>query len=539
MKTFARCLLLLIFTDSAQAAVPGFGLQVDEKRYIISSGAGLEFSVLRDSGSIPSLKFNGIELNGPKTSGIASGLGPTGTLTKAVADDRMIIVTVSTDATNPVATNLMHYYIVRKGENTLHMATHAEKEPNVGELRWITRMKSSLFPNAPKGSDLRGTTGYIESQDIFGMPDKTTRSKYYGNERAMDLHIRGLTGQGVGVFMHYGSRESSAGGPFFRDIQNQVGENHAEVYNYMNSGHAQTEPLRLGVLQGPYALMFTDGSTPEIPDMSFIASLGLKGYVGEDQRGSVKLEGIQGRDAKHNYTLVFASPTAQYWAKAAEVTTCSGMKPGDYTMSLHKGELSVHTAAVTVKAGETTTLPAITLTADPSQTPAHWRIGDWDGTPLEFRNGSNIPLMHPSDVRQPSWKCGDFTLGSSVLADFPACQWTRVNNGQVVRFTLTKEQITACELRIGITASIAGGRPRVLLNQWESKLLQGVRQPDSRTFTIGTYRGRNVTYTFKVPAKAFVAGPNVLTINVVSGQGGEGFLSPGYTIDCIDLCPAK
>lgn len=538
MKSFVLPLLLLTLTTLAQAAVPGFGLQVDEKRYVISSGAGLEFSVLRDSGSIPSLKFNGIELNGPKTSGIASGLGPTGTLTKAVADGQTIIVTVSTDATNPVVPNFTHYYIVRKDQNILHMATHAEKEPNVGELRWITRMKSSLFPNVPKGSDLRGTTGYIESQDIFGMPDKTTRSKYYGNERAIDLHIRGLTGEGVGVFMHYGSRESSAGGPFFRDIQNQVGENHAEVYNYMNSGHAQTEPLRLGVLQGPYALIFTNGSTPEVPDMSFIASLGLKGYVGADQRGSVKLAGIQARDAKHDYTLAFASPTAQYWAKAADVTTCPDMKPGDYTLSLYKGELPVHTAAVTVKAGETTTLPAITITADPSQTPALWRIGDWDGTPLEFRNGSNIPLMHPSDVRQPPWKCGDFTPGSSALADFPACQWTRINNGQVVRFTLSKEQITACELRIGITASIAGGRPRVMLNQWESKLLQGVRQPDSRTFTIGTYRGRNVTYSFKVPAKAFVAGPNVLTINVVSGQGGEGFLSPGYTIDCIDLCPA-
>ena len=114
-----------------------------------------------------------------------------------------------------------------------------------------------------------------------------------------------------------------------------------------------------------------------------------------------------------------------------------------------------------------------------------------------------------------------------------------VNNGQVVRFTLSKEQIGDCELRIGITSGIAGGRPRVLINRWESKLLQGVRQPDSRTFTIGTYRGNNATYSFKVPADAFVEGENTLTINVISGQGGEGFLSAGYAIDCIDLCPRK
>lgn len=532
-------LCLIVTACHAQADIPGFGIRADDSRYTVDTGAGLQFTVLRASGGVSSIKFRGTELNGPKTSGIASGLGSVGTTTKLTTDENKVVITVETDKTNEVVQNLTHYYIVRKGENIIYMATHAEKEPNVGELRWITRMKSSLFQNVPKGSDLRGNTGYIESEDIFGLPDKTSRSKYYGNERAMELRIRGVTGEGVGVFMDYGSRESSAGGPFFRDIQNQTGENHAEVYNYMNSGHAQTETLRLGVLHGPYALVFTDGSTPKAPDMSFIADLGLKGYVSTDKRGSVKLEGIAGRDAKHEYTVGFANTTAQYWVKAADVTTCAGMKPGDYTTSVYKGELIVHTAPVTVKAGKTNSLSPITIAKDPSQMQALWRIGTWDGTPLEFRNGRNIPLMHPSDARQEPWKCPDFTIGSSALTDFPACQWRAVNNGQKVRFTLTKEQISDCDLRIGITAGIAGGRPRVLINQWESKLLQGVRQPDSRTFTIGTWRGHNATYSFAVPAKAFIAGENTLTINVVSGQGGEGFLSPGYTIDCIDLCPRK
>src|SRR2546430_9095343 len=52
-----------------------------------------------------------------------------------------------------------------------------------------------------------------------------------------------------------GNRESSSGGPFFRDINNQ-GSSQQELYNYMNSGHTQTEPYRMG-LHGPYALVVT------------------------------------------------------------------------------------------------------------------------------------------------------------------------------------------------------------------------------------------------------------------------------------------
>lgn len=528
--------LLALFVLSTTAWA-GFGVKTGEKHYTLDTGAGLVFSVLQSSGSITSIKLHDTELHGPKSSGIASGLGPEGTKTMLSANDQQIVITVATDAANEVAQNLTHYYLVRKGENTIYMATHAEKEPNVGELRWITRLKSAPFPSAPKGSDLRGTTGAIESSDVFGFADKTSRSKYYGNERAMELGIRGVTGKGIGVFMVYGSRESSSGGPFFRDIQNQTGENNAEVYNYMNSGHNQTEPNRLGVLHGPYALVFTDGSTPAAPDMSFIAQLGLKGYVSADKRGSVKIEALHGCDAKHDYLIGLSNNDAQYWAKADE--PCSGVKPGKYTLQIYKGELMVHTAAVTIKAGETTIVPTITITRDPAQTKALWHIGDWDGTPLEFRNGGNISMMHPSDVRQATWVTGDFTIGTSTLADFPACQWMRINGTQTVKFTLTREQLRNYSVRIGLSASFAGARPRLAMNSWTSKLQKNSAQPDSRSITIGTYRGNNATHSFSVPASAFVEGVNTLKISVVSGRTAEGFLSPGYAIDCIDLCPQK
>lgn len=90
--------------------------------------------------------------------------------------------------------------------------------------------------------------------------------------------------------MAYGNREKSSGGPFFRDIQFQSGGD-TEIYNYMNSGHAQTENWRMG-LHGPYALIFTTGSTPAVPDFSWMSGLNLQGWV--SSRGNVVLNGLSG-----------------------------------------------------------------------------------------------------------------------------------------------------------------------------------------------------------------------------------------------------
>jgi rhamnogalacturonan endolyase len=56
--------------------------------------------------------------------------------------------------------------------------------------------------------------------------------------------------------------------------------------------------------------------------------------------------------------------------------------------------------------------------------------------------------------------------------------------------------------------------------------------------TVGTYRENNTTFTYNVPASAFVAGTNTMAINVVSGSGtSSGYLTASYSYDCIDLLP--
>ena len=514
---------------SPQRAQAAFGLTNSGGYYTVDSGAGLVFKVNQANGDISSLKLNGTELNSQvKRSHIGSGLGAS-TVTATTYGTNTIKITVST-------ATLTHYYMVRNAQNTIYMATFISQQPTVGELRWITRLQTAVVPNSPTPSDLRGTFGAIESQDVFGMNNGQTRSKYYGNERAMDLAVRGVTGNGIGVWMHYGNRESASGGPFFRDIQNQSGAE-TEVYNYMNSGHNQTEPFRTGVLHGPYALIFTNGSTPDSAlDYGWIHSQGLNltGWV--QHRGYVigKATGIP---SGFQGVVGFANATAQGWCVIDPATgnfSSPWLKPGDYNMTLYKGELAVASQPVTIPQS---TVPVTKNIASAEFVPASslWRIGEWDGTPAGFLNASNIVWMHPSDSRQSAWGPTTFTVGSSAWNTFPSAQWKDVNNSTAIQFPLASNQIAPLTLRIGISAAYAGGRPQIKVNNWSSSIPSPSSQPDSRSLTIGTYRGNNITYTYTIPASALVSGTNTLNLIVVSGSGAAAFLSAGYAYDCVEL----
>ena len=220
------------------------------------------------------------------------------------------------------------------------------------------------------------------------MSDGTTRSKHYSNHRQMDWSYTGATGSGVGVWMYKGNTEGMSGGPFYRHLINQNGDDQ-EIYELINYGEAQTEAYRMNILS-TYTLMFTTGGTPSAPDLSWESDLGLSGYVGSSGRGNVVGVGISGLNTAYQYVVGFANSQAQYWCVANNGSSGSysyyGMIPGTYTMTIYKGELAVWTGSVTVSAGASTALHTITV-SDPSSTATIWRIGNWDGTPNEFLNG--------------------------------------------------------------------------------------------------------------------------------------------------------
>lgn len=334
------------------------------------------------------------------------------------------------------------------------MATYITEQPSVGELRYIFRGRGSVLVNVPAYSDIRNNVGAVESSDVFKLANGYTVSKYYGNVQAKDLTIGGATGNGVGVFMAYGSRETSSGGPFFRDIQFQSGTD-TEIYNYMNSGHNQTDIRRVG-LHGPYALCLTSGTTPSVPNLSWMSSLGLKGWIYD--RGKVVLNGLSGMKSGYTYTIGFANDTAQYWASTTTTGSAvrDGIKPGTYTMTVYKNELEVYQESVTVTANSVTTVHTRTIN-DPDNTAVIWRIGTWDGTPLEFLNGGNIPLWHPSDPRNADWNVGTYAVGSGDGL-FPAAQFRLINSPITITFNLTAEQAASAHiLNINITAAYIEG----------------------------------------------------------------------------------
>jgi rhamnogalacturonan endolyase len=532
---------------AALAEASSFGLTSDANFYTIDTGAGLVFKIRRldngvstqSAGDIASMIYNGVQYQDQSrgsqvNSGfdyLYTGVSAVSVSAEAVGSD-CIKVTV-------VAGNLTHYYIVRKGVNNIYMGTYFTSEPNTLNLaRFILRVPIGALPNGPVPSDLRGTTTTVESGDVFGLPNGQTRSKHYSNMRLKDWQYIGATSATAGLWVVRDNNEGNSGGPFYRSLLNQATATNQELTYIVNYGEAQTEALRTNILNS-YTLVFNDGSAPPAVDTSFFSGLGLAGYVGPEGRGRVAGVGLSGRDPGYEYTVGFANATAQYWAKADAATghfDSAGMLPGTYTMKVYKNEYAVDTRSVTVAAGGTVALNTIAITADPSAAAPLWRIGDWDGTPAEFLNGDKVTTMHPSDVRMASWAPAEYQVGaSSAATGFPAYQWKDVNGTLTIKFNLAKSQIADYQLRLGITAAFAGGRPKPQINGWIPANPAASTQPSTRTLTVGTYRGNNTMYTFTVPASELQVGQNVLTLTAISGSSGVTYLSPGYAYDAVDM----
>jgi rhamnogalacturonan endolyase len=531
------------------AATSTFGLSSDTNFYTVDTGAGLVFKIRRtdngvstqSAGDIASLVYNGVQYQDQsRGSQLNSGFDY---LYSGVSAVTVTAATVGTDYIKVTvqAGNLTHYYMAKKGEPRIYMGTYFTTEPDTLNLaRFIVRVPIAALPNGPTPSDIRNNTGAIESSDIFGLSNGQTRSKHYSNQRLKDWSYIGATSSTAGLWIVRDNNEGNSGGPFYRSLLNQGTDTNQELTYIINYGEAQTEALRTGILN-TYTMVFTNGAAPGAVDTSWFSGMGLTGYVAPNARGAVAGVGINGRDTSYTYTVGLSNSTAQYWTTAAASNgyfNLGGVIPGTYTMTIYKNELAVDTRSVTISAGGTTALNTITITGDPSATAAQWRIGNWDGSPAEFLNGDKVTTMHPSDVRMASWTPGDFIVGSSSAATgFPAYQWKDINGNIVIRFNLTAAQVKAYTLRAGITVAYAGGRPKLTVNSWTSSNPAASTQPSTRTLTVGTYRGNNTTYSFNVPASAFVAGTNVVTLTAISGSGAAQYLSAGYAYDAVDLIP--
>ncbi|MEU9406912.1 rhamnogalacturonan lyase B N-terminal domain-containing protein [Streptomyces sp. NPDC048281] len=523
------------------AAAASFGWSDDGSNYVVDTGASLVFKVSKTNGDLTSLVYKGTEYQGygGKNSHVESGLG-TSTVTIAQSGST-ILVSVAYGT-------LRHYYAARSGENNVYLWTN-KADSSVTATRYIVRVKAGLFLNDEPDSYTYAPT-VIESADVFEKSDGQTRAKHYSKLRVMDYSYIGWTTGSVGLWIVRSNHEKASGGPFYRSLLRHQSADGGGLYEILYYGENQTESERYG-LQGPYVIALTDGGAPSSAlypgtlTTSWADSLGISGYVAAGGRGRVAGVGITGRDTAYAYTVGLANSAAQYWGSARPSDgyfSIAGVLPGTYTLTVFKGELAVYTGSVTVTAGGTTTLNTIAIASsnDPSNASAIWRINNWDGTPGGFKNADLMTYAHPSDVRAASWT-GNVVVGSGTeTSAFPCYLWKDVNSGIIVYFRLTAAQAAAAHtLRIGVTTAYANGRPQVVVNDtWTSAVPSPPTQPSTRSLTVGSYRGNNYTFTYSVPASAWLTDTsayNTLKIYVASGSGTTSFLSAGTSIDAIDL----
>ena len=540
--TLLRVLLIVSGLIAPASLFAAFGLTATTEFYTVDTDAGLVFKVRRvdfgsstqSPGDLASLVYNGVEYqNQIRGSHVNSGFDwlysntSASTVSAETIGNDIVKVTVS-------AGNLTHYYIARRNDTNIYMGTYFTSEPDVhGLVRYIMRIPNELLPDGPVPSDIRNTTGAIESGDIFGLANGETRSKHYSNMRQMDWRYIGATGPNVGVWMVKGNEEGMSGGPFYRCLIAQTGGDQ-EVYAMLNYGEAQPDIFRPGTLN-LYTYVFNHGSAPVSPDLSWMDSLNLLGWVSASARGTVSGT-ASGVPAEFQGVVGFSNGTAQYWATVNNGSfTCSGMIPGTYKATLFKGELEVAVQQnVVVTAGATTPLSIASTETVPS---VIFRIGEWDGTPAGFMNADKITVMHPSDIRMTPWGPITYTVGVDSTVAFPSVQFRLKNSPTTIKFNLSANQVADLTFRIGITCNYAGGRPVIAVNNtWNSAIPAAPTQPNTRTITVGTYRGNNNLFSYTIPASALVAGTNTLTISPVSGTSDIGpFLSASYVFDAVEL----
>ncbi|KAL1758883.1 polysaccharide lyase family 4 protein [Schizophyllum commune] len=514
----------LPFFGLALAAFPlvhaGFGLTESGSSFIVDTNAGLVFTVDSSSGDLTSIVFNDVEVCYPALHAtmvhqiIASNPLKSGQ-SQGGHDNNYITIPCT-------ASGIVHYYVAKYNDPSIHMATYTSSEPSVGELRFIARLKKSALPNGVAASDIAGGTA-IEGSDVFTVNGET-RSKFYSSRQFIDDQVHGVTGSGIGAYMIVPGTgfEGSSGGPFFRDIDNQGGDQQ-ELYFYMNSNHAQTESYRMG-LHGPYAITYTTGSAPSGDiDTSFYDDLDIEGYVPESQRGRVtgKASGFNS-DWSSYISIGWSNSDAQYWSVSLVIPQLAYVDE----LLVYEFELAIASQSVTISAGN---VGSSNIASTIDRPDVIWQIGDYDGTPRGFLNAD------PSDSRMGNWAVSSFTVGNDA-SGFPMAIFKDVGAAKVT-FTLSSGQGGARTLDIATTLAFAGGRPQVTINNWTSDNPAAPSQPDSRGVTRGTWRGNNILYSYSVPDGTLLTdgSTNTLTINVISGSSGSQYLSPNFVVDTVRL----
>ncbi|CAK4072338.1 unnamed protein product [Aphanomyces euteiches] len=546
-SVFVGATLALLALVVARVAGQSFGYSTssDGKKWVVNTGKGLAVTMVRSSCDIVSLKYNNQELQYKKKyTHVNSGLGSVSST----------IASPSVDATKTIQitcskTGLTQFYVFRANENAIYLGTYHTTALALGELRFLARLDRTTVKSGIPEATLDDTNRAIEATDVYATAKNLTRSKFFSAVPFKDDAIHGVYGPKAGVYFVMSDRayETSIGGPFFKDINNQCTTAN-ELSFYMNSDHTRTEEYRYG-FHGPYALVFTDGgaapTSTAVVNFTVFQKLQLQGFVPDSQRGRVQgtIADEKKLLATSNVVVGFKNADAQYWTQIAAGAKLSFqsplMKPGQYTLTVYKKQLAVGAATVVVSAAKTTTAD-VTVVNPHEKTPL-WSVGEWDGTPDGFLNANKIHKihkMHPSDARMAPFKPMTFTVGKSAVGEFPLALFRGVNDPVVMSFELTSQQAAQGRtFQIGVTLAKNNARPTIRVNdKWSGPIL-ATYAAKSRGDTRGVTTGNYFLYSYTIPASALVAGTNKIALGIASGNtdGPEPFLHASVVFDAFEL----
>ncbi|CBY01450.1 hypothetical protein IAQ61_003280 [Plenodomus lingam] len=550
MRYFAVLASLFCLLSVAFAA---WGHTDDGSNYVIDTNANLVVKVSKENGDMTSIVYRGVEYNGQngKNSQVENGL-PGATVSIKNEGSNVIKVTAELGT-------LTHSLVFRNGNPNVYIFIN-KVDLSIPASRYTVRIPPGIFKRdgqadwAPEIA-VAGEWGDIESYSGL------TWSKHYTGRnygRTMDYDYIGYQNANVGMYLIRSNREKSSGGPFFRSMLRRGGPDGNDLYEIFSTTQGHTEILRLG-LHGPSVLAFTDNGAPpnkylfaRNAELGWVDSINIKGWVPASRRGSIYSGGVDNKKSEYKYTIGLKNKQAQYWADGNNgIWRINGVLPGTYVLTAYKNELEVAVSTVIVYPGETAT-PKMLVPVDPSDENPLWRIGDWDGTPQGLLNFEDTPMkptyMHPSDYRRlHKWDQGIYRVGISNSSLFPGYLWRDINDDRRIIFLMEeKQRLHGMTIRLGVTQGQAGGRPQVSLNGKICPLNNVRPQSRNRTLTIGNYRGNNHMYEFEILASQYTADfVQEMRIEVVSDDPviidengarhkGHGYLSPGFSIDCID-----
>ncbi|KAE9976676.1 hypothetical protein EG328_002461 [Venturia inaequalis] len=548
-----KLLNLTTWLLAPSVALAAWGFIDDGRNFVIDTGAFLIVKVSKTNGDMTSIRYKNVEYCGNvgRFSHVESGLGPSTVTIRQFPAQNVIKV-------NVIYRSLKHDLVFRLGNPNVYIFTN-KADGSVPASRYVVRIPPGIFNGDPNTDTdwIPSNSAVIEAGDVTKIAaNGHTYSKHYSGlkyGRTIDYDAVGFRNANVGMYMIRSNHEKASGGPFFRSLLRRGAAEGPDLYDIYYYSMGNTDVQRFG-LQGPSVLHFTDGGAPpngnlfaRRADWSWIDALAIDGWVPASRRGVVAGVGLGNMKRGPQYVIGLKNNFAQYWTTAGAngAWLIDKVLPGTYVLNVFKGELEVHTGTVTVAAGAHVGIPTITC-ADPQDALVVWRIGAWDGTPQGFLNFEDVPMkptyMHPSDSRLANWRSTNFIIGTSTPNQFPGYMWKDVNSDHLIYFRLSPPQLTrSFKIRIGVTEGVAGGRPGIQVNAWMAPLPLQKTEGDTRSLTVGTYRGNNQVYEFIVPPSAWAqnaADFQILKVSVISGKtgaAGDPFLSSGVSFDAIEM----